>query len=523
MDTMDFMNTIDEAILSLGLLGESAKAARDEITKQAIAQEYYYGAKKTNDLFEIEKSVFLSSEKSSNLSTADRLSWWKEMLDKYSGDYRVILKCNEEIFSLTRELVDSINSVSFTYIDERAYFNDWAEYEDDAVSSFIRIKEKNREFLDKSIITYNEYCSNVKLAGSKLYDGRIDQSRRWLEHQRKYNGLSLEDYIAGLNRMAEYTEEYYNAGLITYREYAHGLESINEDIIDKTRELNRQIYTDWQTSADNWKKQRDTYGDWELYGDSEVEYYKRCIDRISELYKNGTIQWQEYSDATMEYNMLLFKAWESQYDNWLSDEADYISRRRDEFSKEEQTLRDSWSVEDREADKEDIRAQMEIYRHSVTKAGQDKYEDLKNQLKTLEREEQMYQLEQEHQNTLDNLEAEYERYEENKNRILWSLRDTNGDVLGKCVKISDLNSDILKACSDIGNTGINVYGLCEKIQSSSTQYQQSIVELIKETIWAIKSMQIKVTNTTNTTNTTTSKTTTEDGKQRYEIAHGYYG
>lgn len=488
------LNAINMASAELGLLGDSAKAARDELTRQAITQEYYYGAKKTNDLFEIEKSVFLSSQKSSNLSTVDKLSWWREMLDKYSGDYRVILECNEEIFSLTRELVDSINSVSFTYIDERAYFNDWIEYEDDAVSSFLRIKQRNREFLDNSLITYNEYCSNVKTAGTKLYEGRIEQSERWLEHELKYNDLSTADYIEGLRRMARYTEEYYSAGLITYREYADGIQSINEFITDKTNELNEEIYTNWQTSADNWKRQRDTYGDWELFGDSEIDYYIRCIDKIDELYRSGTISRQEYSDQTMEYNMLLFQAQEKAVDKIFSNQSKYISDLKSQYEREERDLKENYDSSDRYSQMEEIRTQMDIYEHAVTSRGIKKYEDLSEQLKDLEREEQMYRLEQEHQATLDELQSDYNEAETKKQQLLWDIRGAD----------------------------FNITDVCNNIKNSQTVYQNNMLLLITQAIQAINNIDVEVynDNSTHTTNTTQYK---KDGTPRLEIAHGYYG
>lgn len=486
-DTSGLDEAIDKANARLGILSENPGLNLAKITNGL------YATGKKNELFKMEKNVFDSTVKSSHIPITDQLSWWREMLSKYSYDYNVILECNEEIFALTRKLVDSINSVSFTYIDERAYFNDWAQYEDDAILAFNRIKDNNRAFMDAAFITYEGYCDNIKTAGEILYEGRISQSKKWLEHEEKYNGLSTQGYIDGLERMRAYTDEYYNQGLISYRVYADGIHKINDEISDKTREKNEEIYSGWKASADNWYRMRETYGDWEVYGDNEVEYYRRCIERIGELYKNGVIEWQEYSDATMEYNLLLFKAQEAQYDDWLSEKADYISRLKSEFSREEKLLRDTYASDDRVSEISDIKRDISIYRNAVTKTGQDKYESLQKELKKLEREEELYRLEQEHQQTLDELQAEYEVAERRKKEMLWQIK----------------------------NTSIDVMDICNNIQFSSGEYQKSIITLIKDAIEAINNVSVEVYNDNSTH--TTDVTLRDVEKPRYEIAHGYYG
>ena len=70
----------------------------------------------------------------------------------------------------------------------------------------------------------------------------------------------------------------------------------------------------------------------------------------------------------------------------------YINKLRDEFSAQEQALQDSWTVEDRKADMSETQAQLDIYANAVTDRGQQKYKELQEQMKQLQRDEELYQL-----------------------------------------------------------------------------------------------------------------------------------
>ena len=385
-----------------------------------------------NEWFEMQKSDFISRTKSSNVPIEEQIEWWRQAVRDFAYDYEVVKECNEEIFSLTRKLVDNINDISDIYIDERTYFNDWESFGDSAVDAFARVKENNRQFLDEGYITYSEYVENVKRAGEALYEGRIKQSERWLKQQMNYNDMSVDEYIEGLERMAEYTKEYFANGLIDYREYTEGLQDINNAIYNtrakQEAELaaaftkqNAEEYAHWEKDAVNWKKMRDTYGDWESYDDSPVKFYERCIERVREFYEAGKIGWQEYMDDTFEYELQLYKAQEAAIEQSLQDRRNYIAELKSKFKAEEAALKASWKAEDRSADMADIRSQLDVYRYAVTERGKNKYEELQTELKQLEREEEIAELEAEHNRIIEKLEKELSIAEANKKGLLTSI------------------------------------------------------------------------------------------------------
>ncbi len=416
-----------------------------------------------NERFELEKKDFGSRVKSSNVSLDEQIAWWQDALERFSYDYDAVRECSEEIFSLTRRLADSINDLSGVYIEERTYFNDWETYGDNAEAAFERVKENNRRFLEEGFITYGEYTENVKKAGEDLYEGRIAQSERWLEQQKKYNGMSTEAYIEGLERMAEYTKEYFAKGIIDYREYTDGLQEINNEIYDarerqaaELEDRNAEEYRNWEKDASNWKRMRDTYGDWSAHGDSPADFYERCIERVKEFYDAGKISWQQYMDDTFDYELELYKAQEKEIDESIKVKKDHISELKARFRAQESELKDSWEAEDRKADMADVRSQLDAYRYAVTQKGQDRYEELQTELKQLEREEELANLSAEHNEIIERLERELAAAETAKRGLLSSINEygmsTNklvsavaADAQGMKSFLSDMFSKLIDA------------------------------------------------------------------------------
>ena len=441
-----------------------ANAALRNLRDSAFSMSAYsYGVK--NDLFKAKRNSFISYTKSANVPIDEQISWWENTMAEFSYDYDVIKACSEQIFKLTRSLIGDIQNEAKTYIDERTYLNDWQSYGDNAISAFDRIKSKNREFLNYGFITYSEYVDNVENAGSLLYNGRIKQSKKWLEHEEKYNGLSADDYIAGLNRMAEYSKEYYNRGLISWREYSDGISQINDMLADKVKEKNKEIYSSWQTDADMWQNMRQTYGDWDKYGDSEEQFYKRKIERIKNFYAQGIISFDDFDIDTKNASMSLYKTQSKSIDNMLSVQYQAIKSLKAQFETDKSNLKNSWAVADRKEDIGEVSGLLGIYKYAVTTRGQEKYKELQERLKKLQREEQLYELETKNNAIIKSLEEEYRYAEANKGVLLDNLRSSSVDIsswtraLNDNVAISTANigntlNAILKA---IGDKEINVY------------------------------------------------------------------
>lgn len=353
-------------------------------------------------------------------SIDEQIKWWEKARDYYYYDPSVWWESQERIYDLNRSKVSGFNNIADDYIRDSKYFTS----SDEAINTFKEISGLNWIFADKGVIDWDEYDERVSELGEEMYRGRIAQSEKWLSEQEKYHALSVEDYIDGLLRMEQYTEEYFNAGLIDYELYVEGKRHINDEIFAKRNE----IYKAWESSASNWKEMRDTYGDWEEYGDSVVLFYQRCIERVGEMYREGNISWQTYMDDTMNYQMRLFEAQSARIEGIFSDMSSYITKLQNQYRIEEETLKDTWDSADRNERLGELSHEILIYRGAVTEKGKDKYESLLDEQKRLKREEEMYELQKTHNNTISNLQKQYERMENNKNNILRMIRNTELDL-----------------------------------------------------------------------------------------------
>ncbi len=435
---------------------------------------------------------------SGHINTNEKISWWRDAMDYFAYDETAQWEARKEIFALQQQNISDINKLAERLIEFNDYYSGTESGSTDAINMFNSVKELNKSNARAGILTWMEYFDNVSELGTKMYEGRIKNSEEWLRREEKYNGLSVDDYVKGLERMKEYTAQYCSEGLISYKEYIQGIEYLDDKIADKhaeeyarwkndaavwksdrdlygdwaekgdstvgffsryknktkefynagkiswdtmneeiqaaDRELFKiqstgdEVYSKWKNDADGWKNLRDTYGDWEKYGDSIVQFYNRCIEKVAQLYKEGHISWQKYSDETMNYEMKLFEAESVSMDNILAQMSEHIKNKQKLFKDEEQSLKDSWSVSDRDDRLYELKGELAVYKNAVTEKGKDKYRSLLDEQKKLRREEELYNLQQKNNAVLEKLQAQYDAAEKNKDNILNKITSTNNDL-----------------------------------------------------------------------------------------------
>lgn len=270
------------------------------------------------------------------------------------------LKADEELYQNGQKLKQALradletrNEESLSYIEERTYFNDWQNVGDSPEDAFNRIKERNLAALQAEQITEEEYNKNISEAGKKLYEGRLADSLEWLEHEKKYNNMSTEDYIAGLKRVQQYTDEYLQLGMLSYRDYAEYIQDINDKIFDGNADL------------------------------------------VDEILKSGNEAYEEL---------------------------------RQYFSDMESQMQDMWSHDDRIKDIRRTFAEMDEFKGAVTSTGQEHYEQLREELLSLQREEELYNLQQDNNQILNDMEASIKQLEALKSEKLSELVENTDKI-----------------------------------------------------------------------------------------------
>ena len=502
-----------DVVLPLSKGAKVYTASQTKAIMNGMGIPHYATGKDNSDAFTSAKDDWTHYTKTHAVTTAQELEKWLEFQEKFKSNDKDIADIEEQIFSLTQKRTQELNNLSKSYIEERAALNDWDDNGDNPIDAFTRIRDRNMAEVEAGRMTWEDYTTEMSSIGSTLYENMTEYSRDWLEHQEKYNGMSAADYIAGIGRIQTYTEQMYAQGIISHKEYVEAKNKLNEEYLDKRKEQIEQEYNiskdyisehtyfnDWQDNGDNpldaynrvMDRHREELANGELtqdefdkyqselgsdmyserveqsknwleeqrkyYGMTDEEYIaglKRIQQYTQEYYDLGLISRKEYNENMTELNHDMFDQAGESFDDMLQQQQDYINKLRDEFSAQEQALQDSWTVEDRKADMSETQAQLDIYANAVTDRGQQKYKELQEQMKQLQRDEELYQLQVKNNATIEKLEAEYDALENSKADFIKSIAtnidsiDVTGIVADITQEVSGGNDKITKTLGEI--------------------------------------------------------------------------
>lgn len=502
-----------DVVLPLSKGAKVYTASQTKAIMNGMGIPHYATGKDNSDAFTSAKDDWTHYTKTHAVTTAQELEKWLEFQEKFKSNDKDIADIEEQIFSLTQKRTQELNNLSKSYIEERAALNDWDDNGDNPIDAFARIRDRNMAEVEAGRMTWEDYTTEMSSIGSTLYENMTEYSRDWLEHQEKYNGMSAADYIAGIGRIQTYTEQMYAQGIISHKEYVEAKNKLNEEYLDKRKEQIEQEYNiskdyisehtyfnDWQDNGDNpldaynrvMDRHREELANGELtqdefdkyqselgsdmyserveqsknwleeqrkyYGMTDEEYIaglKRIQQYTQEYYDLGLISRKEYNENMTELNHDMFDQAGESFNDMLQQQQDYINKLRDEFSAQEQALQDSWTVEDRKADMSETQAQLDIYANAVTDRGQQKYKELQEQMKQLQRDEELYQLQVKNNATIEKLEAEYDALENSKADFIKSIAtnidsiDVTGIVADITQEVSGGNDKITKTLGEI--------------------------------------------------------------------------
>lgn len=447
-------------------LSRGAKVYTARQTKRimtAMGIPHYAQGKDNSEAFTTAKDDWTHYTKTHAVTITQELEKWVELSEKFKDNQKDIEDIEEEIYSLTVKQNDERNKASEKWADKRIFNNDWEEYGDDIYSAYDRIKVRNMEMVSSGKMTWDDYAEYMESAGKKMYDSRRDQSEKWLEHEKKYNKLSEDDYGAGLQRMREYTLQMYEQGLIDKEKYRQADRELEEKYLDFVSDKNANEYSAWQNDADMWERMRDTYDDWADYNDSKLDFIKRKIEKVEDFYKDGKISFDEYDIATKNYQMDYYNEQSRIYDEKLQEFSSRISKLREKYSDAEQKLQDSWTVSDRKENIEDLQNQIAMYRNATTHAGQEKLKSLESQLKDAQRQQQLYELQQSNNKVLTQMQSQYDYLEENKAAKLRELMKSTVDI----AKLeANMSLQIAAAKNALNSDSLRQYNVLRDIYSA---------------------------------------------------------
>jgi TP901 family phage tail tape measure protein len=468
-------------------LPEHAKIYTAKQTKQIMSGAGIprYASGKNNEDWENAKSDREHIRKTSyNIIPAwEELEWLDQMKQKFASDAEVIKEIEEEIVNYTKELwsqnlesmefaldmgwtsqeeyynnlavyrdenfapdtqewkdatlklhkysqqlIDDANNASKAYIDLHARLNDWGEMGTSMGAVWQTVNQRNVQAAKDGLITWEDYFDTRLDYTEQFLDGYLDYSDDWVENEQEYNNMSADDTIAAVNRQRKEVEEYFaGLGELTDEEYAYKVK-IEAELDRKSYDAVRDKLSEWEDDADWYEKQAGVYG-WDfMHDDSATDFYQRKIDEYTKWSQDESLDptKQQYARRQAdEMKMKLYEATEDRYDEMLDMAKDRMDEVKDLLDDKLSALEESWEVEDRAEDKAETLSDIEKYKNAVTIEGKQKYQEALDKLKEIERDEQRYQIEQENNAIIKQMEAEYKALEDEKANILQQTKEAN--------------------------------------------------------------------------------------------------
>ena len=140
-----------------------------------------------------------------------------------------------------RGRADEEDAASRQYISDRNFYDDWDAQGDSAAQAYARVDARNRQYMEDGVLSWAEYQERMRQFGKDMYADRLEASQNWIAQQRTMNNLSADDYAAALERMWQYTDEYYQAGILSHRDYTEGMADLNAQVFAAKKQQHQEM------------------------------------------------------------------------------------------------------------------------------------------------------------------------------------------------------------------------------------------------------------------------------------------
>lgn len=230
------------------------------------------------------------------LSLTDELAGWENLQKKYKAGSEERVKIDREVYRIQNELVASTYQASIDWIEEQKYYNKLSL--DEELAAYERMQTRylegseERKKIDREVFRLR----NELVAAS--YQASID----WIEEEKYYNRLSLEEELAAYERIQA--------------RYAKGSDEYKKMDREIYRVRNEQVDQSYQFSMDWIEKEK-------YYNRLSLEEELAAYERVQARYAKGT---EEYEKMAREIyrvrNEIADKSYQFSMD-WIEEEKYY--------------------------------------------------------------------------------------------------------------------------------------------------------------------------------------------------------
>lgn len=207
--------------------------------------------------------------------------------------------------------VDARFENSKGWIDERNKKGDWSLYADSEYEAWQRVLKWLKD-------EYPNELEKIKEAEQNAIDASFQHSADWIDERNTYNDWDLygDNEVAAWERVLKRFKS----------EFPNELEKIKE-IEQEIFEARKKAFEKSISDIEEYISARNTYKDWDAYGDSEVKAIQRITKVIEYEYSQRLISYDEYIDKLQEQTQRIYSLAQNEIDESLGSIDRYISAR----------------------------------------------------------------------------------------------------------------------------------------------------------------------------------------------------
>ena len=239
-------------------------------------------------------------------------------LDVYNAYKDAFAGISDLTYEMANGAVEAVKTAAETkwqrssnWISERNKKGDWSLYGDSEYEAWQRVATWLREEYPKELDKINEADQNA-------IDARFKYSTDWINERNDYNDWELfsDSEVNAWERVVKWLKA----------EYPNEIDKIKDaekNLFDaRKNEMEKSIQ-----DIEDYIDARNTYNDWDAYGDSEVKAIQRQTKIIEDMYNQRLISYEEYIDKLEEQSQRIYSLAQNRVDEHLSNIDTYINAR----------------------------------------------------------------------------------------------------------------------------------------------------------------------------------------------------
>lgn len=441
---------------------------------------------------------------------------YKSILDDLNEYYREGLislkRYNEEKADLDekraaaqKKLIDewtAYREERLDWIKERNSLNDWEAFETNEADSYKSLLDDLNGYYRDGLISLKRY--NMEKA---------DLDAKRVDAQKKSNTNEAESEAEKqkqTEKAAKEQEKIENEKLKAIEEAEKAEEKTREEAEKERIEKLNKEFESKQNFSQKWINSRSLRNDWENFSTTEADSYGRMIERIGEFYEKGAYDYEAYTDKIasltesltdkeadfyenlfayinqqykdgvlkqQEYNSIMYSVFDMQYEAqqkavakaredtinnteaalslMLNKKQQEIQEVTNQLDNQVSKLRNQWAAEDREKSLGELYEESAKYRKSVTISGQEHYRDIQEQIKQIQREQEIADLEAKNNEIIESMQKQYQEMETRKNALLEQISQ----------KIEENQANISQTITSLQEAIVNTFNNLEGMLS----------------------------------------------------------